>query len=88
MWDPNHICDLYHILWQHRILNPLSEARDRTLILMDTSQILNPLSHNRNSQIGLFLDSVYDNSHGMRTHRNDLIVTGSHLRGPYFQMWS
>ena len=26
-------------LWQHRILNPLSEARDRTCVLMDASQI-------------------------------------------------
>ena len=34
-----------------RILNPLSEARDRTSILMDTNPILNMLSHNRNSQV-------------------------------------
>ena len=27
-WDPSRICDLYHSLWQHRILNPLIEARD------------------------------------------------------------
>jgi len=31
------------------ILNPLREARDQTRILMDTSQGLNPLSHNGNS---------------------------------------
>ena len=36
-------------LQQHQILNPLSEARDRTHILMDTSLVLNPLNHNRNS---------------------------------------
>ena len=40
--------DSSHSLWQRQILNPLSEARDRTCILMDTSQILNPLSHNGN----------------------------------------
>ena len=34
---------------QRQILNPLSEARDRTWILKDTSWVLNPLSHNRNS---------------------------------------
>ena len=34
------ICDLHHSSWQHRILNPLSEARDRTLNLMVTSWIL------------------------------------------------
>ena len=47
--DPSHICVLYHSLQQCQILNPLDKARDRTLILMDTSQVLNPLSHNGNS---------------------------------------
>ena len=28
MGYPNLICDLYHSSWQHRILYPLSEARD------------------------------------------------------------
>ena len=37
-WDPSCVCDLHHSLWQHRILNPLSEARDQTHVLMDTSQ--------------------------------------------------
>ena len=37
--DPSHICDLHHRSWQHWILNPLSEARDWTCILMDPSQI-------------------------------------------------
>ena len=31
-------CDLYHSSEQHRILNPLSKATDRTHIFMDTSQ--------------------------------------------------
>ena len=39
MWDPNHICNLCHSSWQYHIPNPLREARDRTLILMQTSQI-------------------------------------------------
>jgi len=61
--DLSRICDLYHSLWQPWILNPLSEARDQTCILMDTNQalillshggnacsrILNPLCHSRNS---------------------------------------
>ena len=38
-WDLNHVCDLYHSSWQGRIPNPLSEAMDRTCILMDTSWI-------------------------------------------------
>ena len=33
-------------LWQRQILNPLSEARDQTGILMDTSGVLNLLNHN------------------------------------------
>ena len=26
--DPSCVCDLHHSSWQHRILNPLSKARD------------------------------------------------------------
>ena len=37
--DLSCICDLHHSSRQHRILNPLSEARDGTCILMDASQI-------------------------------------------------
>ena len=33
------ICDLHHSSQQRWILNPLSGARDRTCILMDTSQV-------------------------------------------------
>ena len=33
------MCDLHHSSWQHQILNPLREARDRTRILIDTSQV-------------------------------------------------
>ena len=38
-WDPNGIYDLYHSSRQRWILNPLSEARDPTRSLMDTSQV-------------------------------------------------
>ena len=38
-WDPNLICDLHHTSWQLWILNPLSEARECTLVLMDTSWV-------------------------------------------------
>ena len=47
--DPEHICKLHHNLWQHQIFNPMSEARNRTHILIETSRVLNPLSHNMNS---------------------------------------
>ena len=40
-WDPNRVCGLHHSSRQRqrRILNPLSEARDQTRVLMDTSLI-------------------------------------------------
>ena len=47
--DPSRVCDLYHSSWQCQILNPLNKARDRTRILLDTSQVYNLLSHNINS---------------------------------------
>jgi len=37
--DLSRICDLHHSSWQCWILNPLSEARDRTCILTDTSRV-------------------------------------------------
>ena len=39
MPDLSLVCDLHHSSKQCWILNPLSEVRDRTCILMDTSQI-------------------------------------------------
>ena len=53
MPDPSHICDLCSSLWQHQILNPGSKTRDWTCTLMDTSWVLNPLSHNGNSNLFL-----------------------------------
>ena len=48
--DPSHICDLHHSSRQRQIVNPLSEARDRTCVLMDASRVPNLLSHNGNSK--------------------------------------
>ena len=39
MPDPSLYCELYHSPCQCRILNPLSEARDLTCVLMYTSQV-------------------------------------------------
>ena len=39
MWDPSLIFNLHHSSQQCRIFNPLREARDRTPVLMDTSQV-------------------------------------------------
>ena len=51
--DLSCICDLHHSSWQCRTLNPLIEARDQTHILLDTSQVLNTLSHNGNSKAAI-----------------------------------
>ena len=45
--DLSRSCNIYS--------NPLSEAKDQTCILMDTSWILNQLSHNGNLLIFLFI---------------------------------
>ena len=37
--DLNHIFDLHCSSWQHQTLNPLSEARYQTLVLLDISQV-------------------------------------------------
>ena len=47
--DPSRVCDLYYSSQQCRILNPLSEVRDRTRILMEPRQVHLPLSHEGNS---------------------------------------
>ena len=39
MPDLSLVFDLHHSSWQHQNLNPLSEARSQTRILMDTSRI-------------------------------------------------
>ena len=36
--DPSHVFNLHHSSWQHQILNPLTKARDRTGILVDSSR--------------------------------------------------
>ena len=43
--DLSCICDLHHSSQQCWIINPLSEARDRTLILLDTSWVSLLLNH-------------------------------------------
>ena len=46
----NRVCDLRCSLQQRQILNTLSKARDGDRILLDTSQLRDPLSPNGNSQ--------------------------------------
>ena len=49
MQDKSCLRDLCCSLKQHWILIPLSEAKDRTHILMDSSWVLNLLSYNWNA---------------------------------------
>ena len=49
--DLNHIFDPGHSLWEHRILNLLSEARDQTPPSQRQHWVLNPPSHIANSQL-------------------------------------
>ena len=37
--DPSCVCNLHHSSWHSRFLNPLSEARDWSHVLMDTSWV-------------------------------------------------
>ena len=48
--DLSRLCDLHHSSWQCQIFNPLSDARGRTRVLMDASQVHQPLSHDGNSR--------------------------------------
>ena len=57
------VCDLHHNSWQHWILNPLNEARDRTCILVNTFWVRILLSQNRNSQF-----------HSLRTYLDNTIL--------------
>ena len=38
--DPSRVCNLHRSSWQHQILNPLSQARDQTCVLMDTVRFI------------------------------------------------
>ena len=49
MPDLSCICSLCHSLQQCLILNPLSEARGQTCVLMDTTRVLDLLSSSGNS---------------------------------------
>ena len=64
MWDLSRIYELHHSSRQHQMLNPLSEARDRAHIVMDTRWVRFPSTKTEtpqdpcltSSQVMLFLD--------------------------------
>ena len=58
MLDLSHVCNLQHSSQQFQILKPLSEAKYQTHILMDTSQVHNPLRHSGNSDPIFFFKSL------------------------------
>ena len=51
---PSRVCDPHHSSWQCQILDPLSEARDQTCVLMDASWVRYPVSHDGNSPVTSF----------------------------------
>ena len=57
--DPSHIYDLHRSSWQYRILNPLREARVQTHILRDTTWVLHPRSHNRNTSNTVYFFTMF-----------------------------
>ena len=73
MWDPSHICNLHHSSRQHQIPDPLSKARDRTHILMDTSRI-----HYHWATMGISKDLYNFNG------KYDRSGSAFHLIGPFY----
>ena len=62
--DRSRICDLCPSSWQRGILNPLSEARDGTRILVGTSRVLHLMNPNGDSYYNIFLKKGWRcNSH-------------------------
>ena len=53
------VWDLHHSLQQCWILNPLSEAREWTQVLMDASRVREPLSHDGNSPSPLVFKTIF-----------------------------
>ena len=56
--DLGRVCDLHHSI------NPLSEARDRTHILMNLSRVRQMLSHEGNTLISIFFLKKYTQKWG------------------------
>jgi len=68
--DVSHMCDRHHSLWQHQILNPLSEAGIKPAISQRQHGVLNPLNHNRNSIFGNFETLLVDLGFKKKITRN------------------
>ena len=87
-WDPSHTCDLQHSSWWQGNLNPLSEARDETWILKDTSQICFCCTTVGTPMIFFFSYSILNHIHSICTcisiHTHPLQTSWMHLFRPDF----
>ena len=84
--DLSCVCDLYHSLWQCWILNPLSKARDRTHILVVTSQIClccTMMGTPKYFLLILLITSGHGGGLGVQYHTTTWQVSTAH---PIFQM--
>ena len=70
MQDLSLVGDLHHSLQQCWILNPLSEARDRTRNLVVPSWIRQPLRHDGNSHPKLFMEPLAHAIHSVQPARH------------------
>ena len=77
--DANCIFDLHHSSWNTGSFNPLRKARDQTHILLDTSQILNLMSHNGNSQ--LYFYTLATNNPKVKLRAIPLRIKKNRIRG-------
>ena len=63
MQDLSHVYDLHHSSWQCWIPDPLSEARDQTHVLMDTSRIHFGCATTGTTVVIVFVDITCSQNH-------------------------
>ena len=72
--DLSHICDLHQSLWQHWILKPPSESRDRSRILTGLWDF-HLISHYENSQFYFILSNTDKNNLGLNQSYIHVIIS-------------
>ena len=78
----SRLCDLHHSSWQCQILNPLSEARDWTCILVDASQIVNRWAMTRTPCHVCFMQAAFgEDSCAFSLCKHGPVLGGPCLRG-------
>ena len=81
--DPSRVCNLHHSSRQRWILNPLSEARDRTPNLMVPSRVHSPLSHDGNC----YLFRATPEAYGSSQARGQIGATAASLHHSAWRPW-